>query len=181
MKRIVAGRRFLLAAALMALVAVPAILVAPRDARAFTIPSLIIFYDAISVPIDHTLHVNIVNEFGASPVGVRAFVRPTTPGAGSPVVGASIGLNPGQGSDEAFPFAGFSPPAGGNRVPVVTTIMVNTGLGTTPVVDWSGKLATSLEIVEDSTGRVTAILGGRHIVTPPGLLGLPPTFCLSCN
>ena len=182
MKRFLAGRRLLGTVALVALVSVSALMLGSRHARAFTLASLIISYDAVSVPVDHTLHVNIVNEFGTSPVIVRAFVKPTTAGAGTPAVGANITLNPGQGSDEAFTFAGFSPPSGANRVPVVTAIMVNTGLpGTTPVVDWSAKLAISLEIIDDSTGRPTAILGGRHVVVPPAFLGLPPTFCLSCN
>jgi hypothetical protein len=182
MKRFLAGRRFLGTIALLALVGAAASLVGPRVARAFTLTSLAISYDPVSVPIDHTLHVNIVNQYNGNKVIVRALLTPTTPAAGSPLLGAPIILNPGEGSDEAFPFAGFSPPSGANRVPVVVEILVTPGgTPTTPLIDWSAKLATSVEIIDDRTGVQTAILGSRHIVVFPTLTGTSPTFCLFCN
>jgi hypothetical protein len=182
MKRLLAGRRFLGTIALLALVGGAAMLMGPRVARAFTLAQLAISFDPVSVPVDHALHVNIVNQFSGNQVTVRAVVTPTTPGAGTRVVGAPIILNPGQGSDEAFPFAGFSPPSGVNRVPVVCEILVSLG-GTsiTPLIDWSAKLGTSVEVIDDTTGRQTAILGSRHVVVFPTLPGTPPTFCLFCN
>jgi hypothetical protein len=182
MKRFLVPRRVLGTLALLALLGLSATLVGPRVARAFTLAQLAISFDPIGVPSDHTLHVNIVNQFSNNAVTVRAFVTPTTPGAGSPMVGAPITLNPGQGSDEAFPFAGFSPPSGANRVPVVCEIMVSLGgQSLTRLIDWSAKLGTSVEVVDDSTGRQMAILGSRHVVVFPTLPGASPTFCLFCN
>jgi len=133
MKRFLARRRFLVTAALLALVAAPAMLLGPGTAGAFTLPSDIIYFDPIGVPIDYTLHLNLVNEIGGTKVDFRPFCKPTTPAAGSPVVGATVTLAPGDGSDQDFPFAGFAPPAGATRVPVVCTILVTlTGGGTLP-------------------------------------------------
>lgn len=173
-----AGRRFLGALALLALFAAPAILFEPRPVRAFTLPTDIIYFDAISVPLDHTLHVHLVNELSNVKMDFRAFLKPTTPGAGSPVVGSTVTLAPGDGSDESFTFAGFSPPAGVTRVPVVATILVTlTGGGSLPN-DWSGTVASSVEIVSDKTDLPTAILGGRHILRDRAG---NPTPCLFCN
>ena len=185
MQRLLARRRLVaVAIALTALGAASATLLRPRLARAFTLSDLIIGYDPVGVAADHTLHVNVVNALGADPVIVRAVVTPTTPGAGSRVVGPSVTLNPGDGLDQTFPFAGFAPPAGANRVPVVTELLVSTPAGfrpTSSVLEWSGKLATSVEVVDDVTGVQTAILGSRHVVvTPSGPAG-SPTFCLDCN
>ena len=183
MKRFLARRRFLGGTlALLALVAVPAILLGPRLVRAFTLPNNIIYFDPVSVPVDRTLHLHLVNELGSAAMDFRPFLKPTTPGAGSSVVGATITLNPGDGSDQAFTFAGFSPPPGATRVPVVCTIFVSlTGGGTLPA-DWSGRVASSVEIVDDVTGQQTAILGGRHILrSGPGGPGGTPTPCLFCN
>jgi hypothetical protein len=179
MKRFLAGRRFLGVAALLALVALPAILLGPRLARAFTLVPTIVYFDAVSVPVDHTLHVHLVNQFGTGPMIFRASLKPTTPGAGSPVLGAAITLNPGEGSDQSFTFAGFSPPAGATYVPVVASILVSAAGGGALPADWSGRVASSVEILDDQTGRQTAILGSRHIVVlgPGGA----PTFCVFCN
>ena len=46
-----------------ALVALPAVLLRSRTAEAFTLPNLI-SVDPVSVPVDHTLHVHLVNQFG---------------------------------------------------------------------------------------------------------------------
>src|SRR6266436_3461592 len=120
MKRFAAGRRFLGTAALFALVAVPAMLLGPRIVRAFTLPNNIIFFDPISIPIDHTLHVHLVNEIGLGPLDFKMFVKPTTPAAGTAVVSAGFTLNPGDGADQDFGFAAFSPT--GKRVPVTVVI-----------------------------------------------------------
>ena len=54
-------------------------LVGSRIVRAFTLPPDIIFFDPISVPVDHTLHVHLVNQLGSGPIELRAFINPTTP------------------------------------------------------------------------------------------------------
>jgi hypothetical protein len=178
MKRFLAGRRSLATLALLALFAAPAILLEPRPVRAFTLPTDIIYFDPISVPLDHTLHVHLVNELSNVKMDFRAILTPTTPGAGSQVLGSTINLAPGDGSDEAFTFAGFSPPSGATRVPVVATIFVTlTGSGSLPS-DWSGTVASSIEIVSDKTELPTAILGGRHILRDRGG---NPNPCLFCN
>lgn len=164
--------------ALLALVAVSASLLGPRIARAFTLIPSIIYFDPVSVPVDHTLHVHLVNQFGTGPWNFQASCKPTTPGAGITVLGAPVILSPGDGSDQAFTFADFLPPAGANRVPVVCTIGVTVPPGDTLPNNWSGRVASSVEIVDDASGQQTAILGYRHIVTlrPNGL-----RFCLHCN
>jgi hypothetical protein len=179
MKHFLAGRRFLVTAALMALVAAPAMLLGPRNVRAFTLPSDIIYFDPISVPIDHTLHVNLVNEIGGAKIDFRTFVKPTTPAAGSSVLSATVTLAPGDGADLDFAFAGFSPPGGAVRVPVVAAIILNLSGGGSLPADWSGRIASSVEIVDDKTGQQTAILGGRHILRDGPSGG--PTPCLFCN
>jgi hypothetical protein len=178
MKRFLAGRRSLATLALLALFAAPAILLEPRPVRAFTLPTDIIYFDPISVPLDHTLHVHLVNELSNVKMDFRAVLKPTTPGVGSQVLGGTITLGPGDGSDEAFTFAGFSPPSGVTRVPVVATIFVTlTGGGSLPS-DWSGTVASSVEIVSDKTDVPITILGGRHILRDRGG---NPTPCLFCN
>jgi hypothetical protein len=181
MKCRLSGRRVLsVLAPLAALAAATAL--APRIVRAFTLPNLAISYDPVSVPVDHTLHVNILNQYNGNQVIVRALVKPTTPAAGQQVLGVDTILTPGDGSDQAFPFAGFGPPAGANRVPVVVTIWVTVpGQSLTPLADWSAKLATSVEVIEDATGRPIANLGGRHVVFFPTTPGSNFTFCLFCN
>jgi hypothetical protein len=179
MKRFLAGRRLLATLALMAVAAVPATLLGPHIVRAFTLIPNIVFFDAVSVPADHTLHLHLVNQLGTDPMEFRASINPTTPGAGSSVLGGPVILNPGEGSDQAFPFAGFAPPAGAPSVPVVVTILVSPLAGSRLSSDWSGQVASSVEIVDDKTGVQTAILGSRHIVR--GGRGGAPDFCLSCN
>lgn len=178
MTRFVAVRRLLGTVALLAAVAVPAILLGPRVVRAFTLPPDVIFFDPISVPVDHTLRVHLVNELGAGHMIFRPFVQPTTPGYGRSVAGAAVSLGPGIGAELGFTFARFAPPAGVTRVPVVCTILVSAASGRLPS-DWSGTVASSVEIVDDTTGAPTAILGGRHI-TRWGRGGAP-TPCLFCN
>jgi hypothetical protein len=178
MKRFLPGRRLLGTIGLLALAAAPAIFMEPRPVRAFTLPTDIIYFDPISVPVDHTLHVHLVNELSNVKMDFRAILKPTTPAAGSLVVGPTVTLAPGDGSDEAFTFAGFSPPPGATRVPVVATIFVTlTGGGSLPA-DWSGTVASSIEIVNDKTELPTAILGGRHIIRDKSGT---PTPCLFCN
>jgi hypothetical protein len=92
------GRRFLGPIAVLA-VAASVVLVGPRIVKAFTLPPDILFFDPISVPVDHTLHVHLVNHLGAAPLEFRAFIVPTTPAAGASVVGSAITLNVGAGSD----------------------------------------------------------------------------------
>ncbi len=178
MNLFLAGRRSLGTLALLALFAAPAILLEPRPVRAFTLPTDIIYFDPISVPLDHTLHVHLVNELSSVKMDFRAVLTPTTPGAGSQVLGSTVTLAPGDGSDEAFPFAVFSPPSGVTRVPVVATIFVTLNGGSSLPNDWSGTVASSVEIVSDKTDLPTAILGGRHILRDRAG---NPTPCLFCN
>lgn len=168
-------KRFLI---VLALAAMPAIVLGPRMVRAFTLPPDIIYFDPISVPVDHTLHVHLVNQLGG-PMEFRAFLNPTTAGAGGSVVGAAITLNFGEGSDETFTFAGFGPPPGATRVPVVVTILANLPGGGSLPPEWSGTVASSVEIVSDKTELPTAILGGRHITRDDGSGN--PAPCLFCN
>jgi hypothetical protein len=185
MKRFVAARRFLARAALLALVLAPALLLSPQTARAFTLANNFIVFDPISVPIDHTLHVHLLNHLSGLSMDFRTAVKPTTLGPGSTVFLPTITLPAGQGSDQAFTFASFSPPAGTTRVPVVTTIFVSLtppspgASPSPPPSDWSGKVASSVEVIDDITGKQIAILGGRHIVRNNAAGA--PTFCLSCN
>ncbi len=180
MKRFPSRRRLAVAAAVLALVAAVGLVVGPRIVRAFTLPSNIIYFDPVSVPTGHTAHVHIVNELGAASMDFRAFLKPTTPAVGSPVVGATVSLAPGDGLDQDFAFASFAPPAGVTRVPVVVTIFVTLTGGGSLGSDWSGRVASSIEIIDDATGQQTAILGGRHILRS-GAGGSGPSPCLFCN
>src|SRR5256885_9550492 len=105
MLRIVARRRVLSPLALIGAIGAAGALLAPRLARAFTIPNLAFAYDPVGLGLDQTLHVNVVNQFSGNTVLIRSVVTPTTPGAGSQVVGANLSVGPGHGSDEAFAFA----------------------------------------------------------------------------
>ena len=183
MKRFVTGRRLLVAVAAFALGAVPAVLMKSRTAEAFTLPNLILSYDPMSVPLDHSLHVHMVNQFGGNDIIVQAVV--TTPTLGTParLFGTPVVLKPGEGTEEAFPFANLTPPSGADRVPVVAAVWVSVPPGLTPInlLNWTAEVASSVEVLDDKTGHQLAILGARHTVVPPRLVGLPVTFCLFCN
>lgn len=171
------GHRLPATIAVIALVA-PTILLEPRPARAFTLPGDILYFDPISVPVDHTVHIHIVNEISNVKLDFRALLTPTTPAVGSPVVGALVTLAPGEGFDESFTFASFAPPGGTVRVPMVATILVIPTSGGSLSPDWSGTVASSVEIVSDKTELPTAILGGRHVLRDNA--GSPEP-CLFCN
>lgn len=180
MKRLFANRRFLgITATTLALVAISALLLWPRLARAFTLVNTTIYFDPVSVPAGHTLHVHLVNQLGTGAMALLPTLMPTTPAAGGRVLGSPVTLNPGEGSDQAFTFAGFSPPAGATRVPVVCSIQVWGSATSALPADWSGRVASSVEIVDDVTGAQVAILGSRHIVLVPPTGTLTP--CLFCN
>lgn len=176
MTRFLTGRRLLGTLALLALVA-PTMFLGPRPARAFTLPGDILYFDPISVPVDHTVHIHLVNELSNVKIDFRALLTPTTPAVGSPVVGALVTLAPGEGSDESFSFASFTPPAGTVRVPMVATILVMPNGGGTLPPDWSGTVASSVEIVSDKTELPTAILGGRHVLRDNAGNPEPCLFC----
>jgi hypothetical protein len=184
MKRFVTGRRLLSAVIVLALVTVAAVLLKSRAAEAFTLPSLILSYDPIAVPRDHSLHVHMVNQYGSNDVVVQPVLWTPTVGAPPALLrGTIVTLKPGEGTEEAFPFVNLSPPAGADRVPVVAAVWVSFGPGLTAIqiLDWSAEVASSVEVVDDNTGHQIAMLGGRHVVVPPRLLGLPTTFCPFCN
>jgi hypothetical protein len=176
MRRIVSRHRIATATiTLLVLLSGSAILLYPRIARAFTLVTATIYFDPISVTAGQTLHVHLVNQLGASPYGFFTTCKPTTPGLGTAVSGAAITLNVGDGSDESFPFAGFAP-VGTTRIPVVCKVAVLALPPPSPTPsDFSGRIASSIEIIDDTTGRPTQILASRHIV-------LPTTGpCVSCN
>jgi hypothetical protein len=177
MRRIVSRHRIATATiTLLFLLSGSAILLYPRIARAFTLVTATIYFDPISVTSDQTLHVHLVNQLGASPYGFFTTCKPTTPGLGTAASGAAITLAVGDGSDESFPFAAFAPTVGTTRIPVVCKVAVLVLPPPSPIPgDFSGRIASSIEIIDDKTGRPTQILASRHIV-------LPTTGpCVSCN
>jgi hypothetical protein len=176
MTRFLTGRRLLGTIALLALVA-PTMFLEPRPARAFTLPGDILYFDPISVPVDHTVHIHLVNQFANDKMDFRALLTPTTPTVGSTVAGSLVTLAPGEGSDESFTFATFAPPPGTLRVPMVVTILVMPTNGGTLPADWSGTVASSVEIVSDKTELPTAILGGRHVLRDNAGNPEPCLFC----
>jgi len=184
MKRFLTGRRLWGALVALALVTVPAVLLKSRTAEAFTLPNLIVSFDPLAVPRDHSLHVHMVNQFGQDPVIVQpVLTTPTLGGSPAFLRGTIVTLKPGEGTEEAFPFVDLTPPPGADRVAVVPAVWVSAGPGLTPsqVRDWSAELASSVEVVDDLTGHQIAVFGGRHVVLPPRLVGFPFDFCLFCN
>jgi len=183
MKRIVTRRRLLGAAVVLALVTVPAVLLKSRTAEAFTLANLMLSYDPIAVPRDYSLHVHMVNQYGQNPVLVQPMLWTPTLGPRTLLRGTIVTLNPGEGTEEAFKFVDLSPPAGADRVAVVAEVWLTFGPGLTPIQirDWSAEVASSIEVVDDNTGHQIAVFGGRHVVIPPRIFGLPLDFCLSCN
>jgi hypothetical protein len=183
MKRIVTRRRLLGALVVLALVTVPAVLLKSRTAEAFTLANLILSYDPIAVPRDYTLHVHMVNQQGQNAVVVQPMLWTPTLGPRTLLPGTIVTLKPGEGTEEAFPFANLSPPPGADRVAVVAEVWLSFGPGLTPIQvrDFSAAVATSIEVVDDNTGHQIAVFGGRHVVVPPRFIGLPLDFCLFCN
>jgi hypothetical protein len=185
MKLFVSRRRWLAGAlGLTALLAGSAIL-GPRIVRAFTLIPNLIFFDPVSLPVDHTLRVHFVNQMGTDPIDVRIQASPTLSGTGTPAFVGPITLNAGEGTDQAFTFASFSPPPGVTRIPLVVQIHVSPSPPGTPVHglrmpdDWSGGVASSVELFSDRTRQQVLILGSRHIVQDG--TGNSARFCLSCN
>ena len=162
MKRFVTGRRLLGALVALALVTVPAVLLKSRTAEAFTLPNLILSYDPLSVPIDHSLHVHMVNQFGQNDIIVQPVLTTPTLGAPTFLRGTIVTLKPGEGTEAAFPFANLTPPPGADRVAVVAAVWVSVGPGLTPIQvrDWSAEVASSIEVVDDKSGHQIAVLGG---------------------
>ena len=183
MKRFLAGRRLLMAVLAFALVSVPTLLLKSKPAEAFTLPNLIISYDPLAVPLDHNLRVHMVNQFGPNDVIVQPVLTTPTLGAPTFLRGTIVTLHPGEGTEEAFPFASLTPPPGADRVAVVAAVWISVGPGLTPseARDWSAEVASSIEVVDDTTGHQIAVLGGRHVVLPPRVMGRPLDFCLFCN
>jgi hypothetical protein len=182
MKRML-SRRFLGTIVALALVSVPALLLKSRTAEAFTLANLILSYDPLAVPKDHHLRVHMVNQYGQNAVVVQPMLWTPTLGPRTLLRGTIVTLQPGEGTEEAFPFANLSPPAGADRVAVVAEVWLSFGPGLTPIQvrDWSAEVASSIEVVDDNTGHQIAVLGGRHVVVPPRIFGLPLDFCLFCN
>ena len=191
MKRIVSTHRLAAAAfTLLVLCAGSWILLKPRAAQAFTLVPANVAFDPISVTTGQTLHLHFVNQFGVVnqihgvqirtvSYGIFATCRPTTPGLGGPVTGAPATLNPGDGSDESFPFIAFAPTAGTTRIPVVCTVGVVDASGAALTDDFSGRIASSIEIIDDATGRPTEFNASRHIMLTTKQGNLAP--CLFCN
>ena len=143
----------------------PAILLGPRIARAFTLIPTIIYFDPVSVPVDHTLHLHLVNQFGTGPMIFRRVPdadhsRARAPPSSAPPSPSTRARDPTSRSRSGA----SRRPAGATYVPVVATILVAPAGGGALPADWSGRVASSVEIIDDKTGLQTAILGSRHIV-----------------
>jgi len=164
MRRIVSNR-LAAAVALLVVLTGSAILLKPRVARAFTLLTSTIYFDPVSLTSAQTLHVHVVNQLGTAPIGIFVTLKPTTPGLGSAVSGAAITLSPGDGADQSFTFASLSPTPGTTRIPVVCTIAVVAIPPGPPLpADFSARTASSVEIIDDVTGRPTEITTTHHIV-----------------
>ena len=183
MKRFVTGRRLWGALVALALVTVPAVLLKSRTAEAFTLPNLILSFDPLAVPRDHSLHVHMVNQFGQDPVIVQPVLTTATLG-GSPVFlrGTIVTLNPGEGTEEAFPFVDLTPPPGADRVAVVPAVWASLVLASPPPRSGTGRRNGDppVEVVDDLTGHQIARLRRPHVVAPEGDRA-PLDFCLFCN
>ena len=186
MKLSISRRRWLSGALGLTALLAGSALVGPRIVRAFTLVPNIIFFDPVSLPVDHTLHAHFVNHMGSDPIEVRFSVIPVVPGTGSAVFSGPFTLSPGEGTDQTFTLASFTPPAGVNRIPLVVQIHVSPPtMPPSPVfgirmpADWSGGVASSVELFSDRTRQQVLILGSRHIV----LDGTANSahFCLSCS
>ena len=181
MKRIVSKHRLVSSLFIvMVVLSVSGILLRPRPAYAFTILPGQIIYDPVSVIQSHTLHVHVVNQLGMTPFGFFIQCKPTTPGLGSPASSAAFVLAPGDGSDQDFPFAAFAPTPGTTRIPVVCNVQVVVAPPATLPADFSGRVNSSVEIIDDTTGKQMLILGSRHIALMPSATS-PPTPCVFCN
>jgi hypothetical protein len=153
--------------------------VGPRLVRAFTLVPNIIAFDPLTVPARHSLHVHFVNRFGAANMDVRFSVAPTNVPGSTPLFFGPFTLAPGEGMEQVVSSASLPPPPPGAGVPVVVSILVNdTNSAQRLPVDWSGTVASSVELTNDKTGLPILILGSRHIVQDG--TG-SPRFCLSCN
>ena len=181
MRLFLSGRRRL-AGMLAALGVVSAFAaVGPRIVRAFTLVPNIIAFDPLTVPPRHSLHVHFVNRFGADKMDVRFSVAPTNVPGSTPLFFGPFTLAPGEGMEQVVSFASLPPAPPGAGVPVVVSILVNDTNSAVPQrlpVDWSGTVASSVELTNDRTGLQILILGSRHIVQDG--TG-SPRFCLSCN
>jgi hypothetical protein len=182
MKRL-SSRRLLGTILVLALVAVPAFLMKSKPAEAFTLPNLIISYDPLAVPRDHNLRVHMVNQWGGNDILAQPVVYTPTLGPRVFLRGTIVMLKPGEGTEEAFPFVDLTPPPGADRVTILAEVWLSAPPGLTPIQvrEWSAQVATSLEVVDDTTGHQIAVLGGRHIVLPPRSIALPVDFCLFCS
>ncbi|HEY8132125.1 MAG TPA: hypothetical protein VII12_09545 [Thermoanaerobaculia bacterium] len=165
MRRLVSQHRLATAVAFLVFFTGSAILLKPHVARAFTLISSTIYFDPVSLTPAQTLHVHVVNQLGTTPIGIFVTLKPTTPGLGSAVSGAAVTLSPGDGADQSFPFASLSPTPGTTRIPVVCTIAaVAIPPGAPLPSDFSARTASSVEIIDDVTGRPTEITTTHHIV-----------------
>jgi hypothetical protein len=167
MKRVLSHPRFAAGTvAVLALITVAAILIKPPTARAFTLINFTgFFFDPISVNVSHTLHVNVSNHLGPGPLVIRGTCKPTPTGVGSSVPFGPVTLNSGDGIDVPIPWASFAAP---DRIPVVCTVAVLPSGGGTVPFDFSARIASSVEIVDDKTNLPTANISSRHILLASG-------------
>jgi hypothetical protein len=157
------------------------ILFTTHRAHAFTLFPSEIIYDPISVGQNQSVHLHAMNNMGSTPYGVIINCKPTESWLGSPSGQTVTTLNPGDGMDATINFSAFSPTPGTTRLPVVCTLGVVGIPATQPLEDdWSGRLVSSVEIVDDLTNKQVEILGSRHILTSTKQ-NQPPTFCLFCD
>ena len=178
MRRIVSTRRFA-AASLTALVVCASawILLRPRPAQAFTLVPNAIIFDPISVTGGQTLHLHLVNQASSVTYSVFTNCKPTTP-VGDLIFAPAAALPPGAGIDQSYPFTMFVPTPGTTRMAVVCAIGLVDATGAKLADDFSGRLASSIEIIDDGTGRPTEFNASRHIMLMKGGNATP---CLFCN
>lgn len=182
MSRVLARHRFASSVGVVLLMlSLTGILFTTHSAYAFTLFPSSIIYDPISVVQNQSVHIHALNNAGSAPFGVVFGCKPTEKFLGLGSGTTATVLNPGDGMDATIAFAGLNPNPGVTRLPVVCTIDVVGVPPTTPVPpDFSARLVTSVEIIDDATNRQVEILGSRHvqIATSPTT---PPVFCLFCN
>jgi hypothetical protein len=172
MTRIVSRHRFAAVTIAVLVLITGGILLKPRIARAFTLLTFTqIYFDPVSVSHDFSAHLHVVNQLGPGPIVIRGVVKPTTAAAGAAVPFGPITLNFGDGIDIPFPWAAFAPTT--DRVPVVAVMIVSGPGGTAAPFDFSARIASSVEIVDDKTNKPTELQSSKHVVLASG----PCLFC----
>ena len=181
MTRVLARHRFAQSVfVVMLMLAMTGVLFTTHSAHAFTLIPSAIIYDPVSLFQNQTLHVNAMNNMGSTPYGIILTCKPTESFLGTQNGPTVITLNQGDGMDVTFTLSAFNPTPGTTRLPITCTIGVVAIPATTQIDDdWSARLISSIEVIDNTTNRQVEILGSRHILTTKNQQ--PPSFCLFCN